>query len=68
MYHLVYLAITSLLIFASPWSQTSPDVDVFDREARFIEEILKPLVARFPDLKIVSEHITTKQVGAQCSH
>jgi dihydroorotase len=38
-------------------------VDVFDREAHFIEEILKPLVDHFPELKIVSEHITTKQVG-----
>lgn len=34
-------------------------VDVFDREAAFIEQILKPLLARFPELKVVFEHITT---------
>ena len=38
---------------------TDADVDVFDREAVFIERILAPLVARFPALKIVFEHITT---------
>lgn len=40
---------------------TNPDVDVFDREARFIETVLAPLANRFPQLKIVFEHITTKQ-------
>jgi dihydroorotase len=39
---------------------TEPDVDVFDREAVFIERALTPLIARFPKLKIVLEHITTK--------
>lgn len=39
---------------------TGSDVDVFDREARFIDEILLPLIAIFPDLKVVFEHITTK--------
>ncbi len=39
---------------------TSPAVDVFDREARFIEEVLAPLVERFPGLRIVFEHITTR--------
>ena len=38
---------------------TDPDVDVFDREAAFIDEVLGPLAARFPRLKIVFEHITT---------
>jgi dihydroorotase len=38
---------------------TDPDVDVFDREAVFIERILSRLVKDFPDLKIVLEHITT---------
>jgi dihydroorotase len=36
-----------------------PDVDVFDRERRFLEETLAPLRARFPGLKIVLEHVTT---------
>ncbi|HEU4626295.1 MAG TPA: dihydroorotase [Steroidobacteraceae bacterium] len=40
---------------------THPDVDVFDREARFIEEVLAPLALRFPQLRIVFEHITTQQ-------
>jgi dihydroorotase len=39
---------------------TDPEVDVFDREARFIDEVLEPLAARFPRLRIVFEHITTR--------
>jgi len=38
---------------------THADVDIFDREARFIDEHLASIHARFPDLKIVFEHITT---------
>lgn len=40
---------------------TDPAVDIFDREAVFIERVLNPLVNRFPDLKIVLEHLTTRQ-------
>jgi dihydroorotase len=40
---------------------TDPDVDVFEREARFIEWVLAPLVERFPRLRVVFEHITTRQ-------
>ncbi|UCE88322.1 MAG: dihydroorotase [Pseudomonadota bacterium] len=40
---------------------TDPEVDIFDREAVFIERVLAPLLQRFPDLKIVFEHITTRQ-------
>ncbi len=40
---------------------TDPAVDVFDRERVFIETILSPLINQFPDLKIVMEHITTKE-------
>jgi len=40
---------------------TDPDVDVFDREAVFIERMLAPLIARVPGLKIVLEHVTTKE-------
>jgi dihydroorotase len=43
---------------------TDDHVDIFDREAVFIEEILAPLVARFPDLKVVFEHITTAEAAA----
>ena len=40
---------------------TDADVDVFDREATFIERHLKPLTLKHPDLRIVLEHITTEQ-------
>ncbi len=42
---------------------TDPEVDVFDREAVFIDRILSPLVDDFPDLKIVFEHITTAEAA-----
>jgi len=35
-------------------------VDIFDREAVFIERCLKPVIKDFPKLKVVMEHITTK--------
>ena len=38
---------------------TDPAVDIFDREAVFIERHLKPLIDNHPDLKVVFEHITT---------
>ena len=40
---------------------TDPDVDIFDREAVFIERTLEPLCRDFPALKIVLEHVTTEQ-------
>ncbi|MEJ6024204.1 dihydroorotase [Ramlibacter sp. PS4R-6] len=42
---------------------TAPDVDVFDREAVFIEQQLIPLRRDFPGLKVVMEHITTKEAA-----
>jgi dihydroorotase len=42
---------------------TRPDVDVFDRETVFIDELLAPLVERFPRLKVVFEHITTARAA-----
>lgn len=42
---------------------TDSDVDIFDREAVFIERTLAPLVARFPGLKVVFEHITTAEAA-----
>jgi dihydroorotase len=38
---------------------TDSSVDVFDREKVFIDRVLAPLMERFPELKIVFEHITT---------
>jgi len=42
---------------------TQADIDIFDREKVFIETTLQPLVQRFPDLKVVFEHITTKEAA-----
>ncbi len=39
---------------------TDPEVDVFDREAVFIERVLMPTIRDFPALKVVLEHITTQ--------
>jgi dihydroorotase len=39
---------------------TDPAVDIFDREAVFIDTVLKPLLREFPKLKLVLEHITTR--------
>ena len=40
---------------------TDPEIDIFDREAVFIDRILDPLGRRLPNLRVVFEHITTKQ-------
>ena len=42
---------------------TSAEIDIFDREAVFIDQVLEPLRKDFPALKIVFEHITTKQAA-----
>ncbi len=50
---------------------TDPAIDVFDREKVFIEKVLEPLMQHFPELKIVFEHITTKEAAdfvQQSSH
>jgi dihydroorotase len=40
---------------------TDPEIDVFDREAVFIDRVLDPLRRRLPELRIVLEHITTEE-------
>lgn len=40
---------------------TDPDVDIFDREAVFIDRVMIPLRQAFPELKVVFEHLTTKE-------
>jgi dihydroorotase len=40
---------------------TDPGVDVFDREARFIGAVLAPVIDRYPSLRVVFEHITTRE-------
>ncbi|WP_018868308.1 MULTISPECIES: dihydroorotase [unclassified Thioalkalivibrio] len=39
---------------------TDPEVDIFDREAVFIERHLQPLIREFPELRVVLEHTTTE--------
>lgn len=42
---------------------TDPEVDIFDREAVFIERVLEPLLRKLPSLRVVLEHITTQQAA-----
>ena len=42
---------------------TDTNIDIFDREQVFIERILAPIIERFPDLRTVLEHITTKEAA-----
>src|SRR5712671_6185385 len=43
---------------------TDPEIDIFDREAVFIERVLDPLRRRLPELRIVLEHVTTEEAVA----
>ena len=40
---------------------TDPDVDVFDRERAFIDMVLPQITQRFPGLRLVLEHVTTRE-------
>jgi len=42
---------------------TDPAVDLFDREAVFVDQVMRPLRRDFPELKVVFEHITTKEAA-----
>ena len=42
---------------------TDPSIDIFDREAVFIDRVLEPLRRDFPKLKVVFEHITTREAA-----
>mgnify|MGYP001069333804 CR=1 FL=1 len=42
---------------------TDADVDIFDREAVFLDTVLKPLLEHIPELKVVAEHITTREMA-----
>ena len=42
---------------------TDPEVDIFDREAVFIDQVMTPLRKDFPELKVVFEHITTQEAA-----
>lgn len=55
------------LLFLVHGEVTDSEIDLFDREAVFIDRVLQPLRRDFPELKIVFEHITTKE-AAQYVH
>mgnify|MGYP002633591976 CR=1 FL=1 len=42
---------------------TDPEIDIFDREKVFIDSVLAPLLGRFPALRVVFEHITTRDAA-----
>jgi dihydroorotase len=52
---------SSGLVFQVHGEATGSDVDVFDRERVFIDQVMAPVRQRFPDLKIVFEHVTTRE-------
>jgi dihydroorotase len=49
------------MVFCVHGEVTDPAVDVFDREAVFIEQVLGPLLDELPELKVVFEHATTEE-------
>jgi len=49
------------LVFQVHGEVTDPAIDVFDRETVFIDRVLAPAVQRFPKLKVVFEHVTTRE-------
>ena len=51
------------MVFCVHGEVTDQDVDIFDREAVFLDRVLTPLVRDFPELKIVLEHITTEEAA-----
>jgi dihydroorotase len=51
------------MVFCVHGEVTDPEIDVFDREAVFVERVLTVLVRDFPALKIVLEHITTAEAA-----
>jgi dihydroorotase len=51
------------LLFLVHGEVTDSEIDLFDREAVFIDRVLQPLRRDFPELKIVFEHITTKEAA-----
>lgn len=51
------------ILFLAHGEVTDPEIDIFDREAVFIERIMKPVLKEVPDLKVVFEHITTAEAA-----
>ena len=51
------------ILFLVHGEVTDPEIDIFDREAAFIERVMQPIMAQVPQLKIVFEHITTAEAA-----
>lgn len=51
------------ILFLTHGEVTDPDIDIFDREAVFMERIMRPVLAQIPNLKVVFEHITTAEAA-----
>ena len=51
------------LLFLVHGEVTDPEIDIFDREAVFIDRVMQPLRRDMPELKVVFEHITTKEAA-----
>ena len=51
------------ILFLAHGEVTDPEIDIFDREAVFIERIMKPVLEQIPHLKVVFEHITTAEAA-----
>ncbi len=51
------------ILFLVHGEVTDPEIDIFDREAAFIERVMKPILAQVPNLKVVFEHITTAEAA-----
>lgn len=49
------------LVFQVHGEVTDSSIDIFDREAVFIDRVMAPVVQRFPRLKVVFEHVTTRE-------
>jgi dihydroorotase len=62
-----YLALETMqrlgLVLCVHGEVTGNQVDIFDKEALFVDQVLAPLRADFPELKVVFEHITTKEAA-----
>lgn len=61
----IYPALTEMakvgLVLCIHSEVTGSEVDIFDREAQFIDDIMRPLALDFPNLKMVMEHISTEE-------
>ncbi|AYN24735.1 dihydroorotase [Buchnera aphidicola] len=60
-YHLLKIMENIKMPLLIHGEETDPNIDIYDREAKFIENTLIPLRKHFPELKIILEHVTTEE-------